>query len=491
MSSTTETHESGQALVIFAGAIAMLLLVGALAFDVGTALVERRHEQDAADAAALAGARCLPDAGCARSRAAETATLNGYSNGLGGMTVAIGASSTRVQVTVGNTLPSIFAGVAGIFNWNVDAVAVAIKQTDMPPNGALVALSPHDCNAVKVTGTGVVQTAGDVQVNSDCGVSPGALDVAGGGTLSLLNNDLGCFVVGVSRIAGKGNGTLCDPPQAGVPIPFTVQGMPTNTSTPANILQVSSTSMSVPSGCPGAGTGAIATPTPSPTPVSTATPNPGGGGKASATPGASATPKLSASGCTFNATYSGTTWRLYPGYYPGGIHLQAGTYYFEPGIYELAGGGMSIQGTGPDSVTAISVAAGGTTFGGGVLFFNTTSSINPDGISLNGSTGQVQFYPLGYNPSCSGPSTGWNGYLVFQDPAVDKTMTIQGGSNEMDARGLIYLPNASITVNGGTGTLYLDALIAYTMTINGNGGNINILYNPCSLPSFSAYGLVI
>ena len=58
MSSTTSRpQERGQVLVLFAGGLVALLIVAALAFDVGMMLVERRDEQNAADAAALAGAR--------------------------------------------------------------------------------------------------------------------------------------------------------------------------------------------------------------------------------------------------------------------------------------------------------------------------------------------------------------------------------------------------------------------------------------------------
>ena len=44
-------------LVLFAGALVTLLIVAALAFDVGVMVLERRDQQNAADAAALAGAR--------------------------------------------------------------------------------------------------------------------------------------------------------------------------------------------------------------------------------------------------------------------------------------------------------------------------------------------------------------------------------------------------------------------------------------------------
>jgi Flp pilus assembly protein TadG len=48
-------------LVLFAGALTTLLIVAALAFDVGLMVLERRDQQNAADAAAMAGARYVMD----------------------------------------------------------------------------------------------------------------------------------------------------------------------------------------------------------------------------------------------------------------------------------------------------------------------------------------------------------------------------------------------------------------------------------------------
>ena len=53
----------GQVLVLFAGGFIVICLMAALVFDVGQNLLDRRTEQNAADAAALAGARYVIDAG--------------------------------------------------------------------------------------------------------------------------------------------------------------------------------------------------------------------------------------------------------------------------------------------------------------------------------------------------------------------------------------------------------------------------------------------
>ena len=60
MSSTTDRNK-GQALPIFVIALTAVLLAAALAFDTGDVLLEKRDEQNAADAAALHGARYLAD----------------------------------------------------------------------------------------------------------------------------------------------------------------------------------------------------------------------------------------------------------------------------------------------------------------------------------------------------------------------------------------------------------------------------------------------
>lgn len=140
MSSTTRTRdERGQVLAIFAfGAIA-LLLAAALAFDVGMVLLEQRDQQNAADAAAIAGARFLPDVpSTARGRAAAIATENGFTTGADSadVDVAIGSWSPgggfvpgggagAIEVVIGATRPSIFAGVVGRTGWDVSARAVA------------------------------------------------------------------------------------------------------------------------------------------------------------------------------------------------------------------------------------------------------------------------------------------------------------------------------------------------------------------------------
>lgn len=442
-----------------------LALVAAMAFDIGMIMLERRDQQNAADAAALAGARCLnlPRPCDPLARAREVATLNGFTQGARvGEVVTVSASANLIQVEIDRGLPSLFAGIVGRATWAVSALAVAVNMDNAPPFASMIALSPDACPAFKVTGTGVVNSNGDIQVNSSCSQPDGdAFLLSGQGSLVMQNDGLACYVVGDWSIGGKASGTYCDPPTQGTPLDWPVSAMPENTDWPTPPLQEGGATTEIPSGCPG-----------------------------STTPATDAAPAT----CQFQASYKGTTWRLYPGYYPGGIKIQAGTFYLEPGIYHLAGGGFVAIGAGTDPMGITSVDPGGTTLGGGILLFNTTHSIAGNGpININGTDATINLWPLGgIDENCEiGPSGGWNRYLIFQDPAVTNAMIINGGANDMEARGLILAPTADVTVNGGSGELTLDAIIAWTFKINGNGGTINVLYDNCALPTFTGYGLIV
>ncbi len=139
--------ERGQVLVLFAGGVLALLVVAALAFDVGMLLVERRDEQNAADAAALAGARYVltsatyngvcPDSGLTGNQAVDAACAivrkNGFDHATDGnetVHVYIPAQHGRyarlpnfIEVSIASSRPSIFGGVIGKANWPVSVLS--------------------------------------------------------------------------------------------------------------------------------------------------------------------------------------------------------------------------------------------------------------------------------------------------------------------------------------------------------------------------------
>lgn len=150
-------RQRGQALIIFVFALVGLLLAVGLAVDGGTAIVERRRMQAAADAAALAGARELADAGCSRSAQAADAAVyaamlayaqrNGVAdpNAVQGYYVrfygsnvveytppvrvgsgAVPERATGIRVTTAMTRSTYFFGLVGVDSASVGATATAV-----------------------------------------------------------------------------------------------------------------------------------------------------------------------------------------------------------------------------------------------------------------------------------------------------------------------------------------------------------------------------
>lgn len=145
--------EKGQALVLVALAMFVLLGFGVLIFDAGFAYVARRHQQNAADAAAMSCARLLAmgiandsllvseidkyaDLNSGRIDWAtdppQYADANGHPLGrVGAGSIPSGASGVLVRSR--STLRGIFAQLFGIQNYQVAALAAAVSyQAAMP-----------------------------------------------------------------------------------------------------------------------------------------------------------------------------------------------------------------------------------------------------------------------------------------------------------------------------------------------------------------------
>ncbi len=185
--------------------------------------------------------------------------------------------------------------------------------------------SPPPCDALLVSGNGAVTANGNIQVNSTC--TTGAMRRQGGGDISVTATGAACNVAG-DITDGGGRGAITCAQNEGAPvIPDPLLGLPEppKPGYPADIVRLTGT-RAIPAGCPGAVAPALES------------------------------TELAPLTCQFPSAYAGTTWRIYPGYYPGGLHLQGGTFYFEPGIYWIGGGGIQVNGNG---TVSISVASGG------------------------------------------------------------------------------------------------------------------------------------
>ena len=487
MSSTRERPDRGQALAVFALSLTTVLLAAALAFDAGIMFVERRTEQNAADAAAIAGARYLTEVsvtakGDAESAARGIATDNGFTHGDGAIQVDVHIPpihgvhqglSGYIEVEIANQRPSVFAAVMGVLNWDVSARAVARNSQGSANDFTILALDENRCNAFKVTGSGNVYSRGDLQVNSEC--PSGALVAGGGGTIEISNLDAmggACNVVGPepNSIVENGGGSITcvkNPGAMRMGDPLVDLRAPARPTLPATaeLIDGDPGKKGIPDGCPGADKNVATWDSPRE--------------------------------CAFqNAAYVGTTWRLHPGLYPGGLDLSTGTFYLTPGIYYIAGGGFS---AGGKDATVVTVGESGLpeldgSAGRGVMIYNTDHpSVAWKPLSLNG--GYADFEMLPFQLSEGDPDAIYNNIIIFNDRdfpvydlldtsvAVPKSVTLNGGGSNFDVRGVVYSPRGQVYVNGnsnvdGEGSpleFTLDKVIAGTYTLNGNGGSIMAL----------------
>ena len=104
-----EGKEGGYTLALTALLLVPIMLIAALAVDVGSWYVEAQEVQRAADAAALAGVTFMPDYyDDAVAKARETAAKNGYTHGTNGVTVdAVPVPGNRRRLKVTITDPNV------------------------------------------------------------------------------------------------------------------------------------------------------------------------------------------------------------------------------------------------------------------------------------------------------------------------------------------------------------------------------------------------
>ena len=127
----------GQVIVIFAGAVFLFVLMVAMVADVSWFWVNSLMVQRAADAAALAGVvQLTPDSTTAAVTAARAvATMDGYTNGTGGVAVTVVRDPNwdhRLDVAVTTTIPTFFLHMLGINSLPITRTGVADYTTPVP-----------------------------------------------------------------------------------------------------------------------------------------------------------------------------------------------------------------------------------------------------------------------------------------------------------------------------------------------------------------------
>lgn len=497
----------GQVLVLFALSVFVILVVAALAFDAGTVLVERRDQQNAADAAALAGARYAFDADCeapdwtclaAREAALRIARVNGFDDVDPNEVVQVHIPAIHgryigmphfVEVEIDSTRASIFAGVIGKTTWDVGAFAVATPAQNPTFPFSMIALNRTACNAIQVTGGGVVEAFDNIQSNSngtECGSGIGFLRT-GGSTINVIADDATCRSAGLIQDRGSGSMT-CTPVQNSFALPDPLLGLPApaKPGLAAPMVHVGTAVLpgdGYPKSCPGD----------------------------TDSPPDEATPSL----CKLAQTgaWDGQSWILYPGLYPGGLEITANTTaYLMPGLYWIGGGGLRVAtgGTIMSISTEVDATAnpGDATWGGGVLLYNSFlpvpggegGNINFDGSSATlllkmlctGGPGQAIPPETGClePPDESNPNHIYDSMSIFQNRSLTNSITLNGSASGAEVEGIIYAPGGIVTLNGNGGLLVVDQIIADQFNVMGNSGTIRVLKRAGLDAVITAAGLV-
>ena len=371
--------------------IALCALVG-LAADTGYFFDCKRQMQTAADAAALAGAEQLRRAGNGQivSAADAAAASNGFTNNVSGTSIAVHIPpSSGYYTSDGSYVEAIISQTRPTLFMGILGLPSA-KVSARAVAG--VQDSPNCIYALSQTGTGLATNGSGSSLSAACGI------VVNSSAASALNAGAGAVFGTSVAITGTYNGSC---------------------------------SSSEPSGCR---TGVP----PQPDPLAQL-----------------ADPQFS--GCDFGeptpVKVSGGVVSLNPGVYCNGISITSGaSVTFQPGVYILNGGGLSVNGNS-------------TIQGSGVTFYNTArGKYVYAAVNLTGGT-------LGFlNAPTSGPT---GGILFFQDrtitPKSGKSTNVIAGSSNLNFTGTFYFPTTDLTFSGGGQvSANYTIFVARTITVGGN-----------------------
>jgi hypothetical protein len=442
------TKQSGQ--VLIGTAIAMVVLAGfaGLAIDMGTLRFQKRIEQTAADAAALAGASNLGYSGYSTA-AQNAATQNGFTDGgttdLSGCVTGAAVGTTCVQVVKppsdvtfnGKTIPG------GPHSGNPNYVEVLVAKIQPTYFMTIFGVSSETIVARAVAtntgggaagGGGCIYTLGTPtkQLNfNNAGIGSTGTNYVYAPTCGIVDN--GNFVANgnVSVKAGSiGVGGAVNLPNNSTPDCTQAQ--------PAGV-------------CP--------------TPVANSI-------SYSGDPFASKYPVPVASGTGSSSTTNGVT-TFTPGTYTD-LTVNSGTNaVFQPGVYDITGtfkinGGSFVCGGGiatfaPGTMTCTQDGAGD-----GVTFHMEGANAS---IQVNG-TSTTQMYA---------PNSGtYEGLLVYQD-AIDTNQGTINGNNGSLWQGAIYMPSADLDFSGtasfNNGAAYTVIVVDQLLISGGAYVNLNSNYS--------------
>ena len=419
--------EAGQAIVMVAIVFMALLFAVGLAVDAGQLFAAKRAQQEAADAAAFAGAVVLYQGGTvlqATAAAIADATTNGYTDGISSTTVTVNGSATASS---NGPTSGAYATESPVMHVEVIIIR-QVKTTLVPAEAAFnpvrargVAGSESLNNGYPIMALGTSCSTAGITVSANENIH-----VYGGG---IVSNS--CSTSAVSGFSSSQDLQICaTPPATCTPNTYTlsVTGGTSGNSFPAGISVLTAQT-------------AVADPF-------AGYPKPDG----HSYNGVNTLP-------TNPAQISGTTT------WPEGIYTGTLSGNLCHGIYILQGGGFN--GVNIDTNVAHVDANTNTPCDGKVVVYNTMSAWPATTGTCSSLTGNSVLSPM---------TTGTYAYLgIYQDPACAASLTV-GGSNSISVAGTIYMPSGTISLSGNPATINGGQLIAQTISVQ--NGNLNVYYVP-------------
>lgn len=423
--------QGGQAIVMVAITFMAMMFVVGLAVDAGQLFAAKRTMQEAADAAAFAGAVVIYQGGTiaeAKLAAIADATKNGFTDAVANTTV---------------TVDSPPAAGSGTYAGDVNHVAVTIirhVQTTLVPAEAAF-------NPVRAFGVAGAETLnnGYAIMALDTACTVGAFGTASNENVHLYGGGLlvnSCSTTAINGMTSGQDFKICAlPPASCTPNPYTVDvvGGATTSTFPASITVNTGVA---PKADPFAGF-----------------PRPTGGSLDGVTPGTLATNP---------AAIAGTN----PPTYPAGIYSVGpfDTRNLCHGIYILKGIGFGGD-IGRDT-TVTHIDQYGQACDGNVLIFNTTSTWNASTAGACGNMGTSGNHPITLAPLTVGTYANFG---IFQDPACSSGDLVVSGVGSLNFGGTLYLPTGNVILNGNPSSILSGQIIAKDVTVQ--DGNLDINYS--------------
>jgi len=411
----TRNPQAGNVLLLTGLALTVLMGFAGLAVDMGMLRYDKRLEQTAADAAAVAGANNI-GFGDVVARGQGGASVNGFTDGSGNtFSSCTGAAIGTVCVQIDSPpVDGPHAGVAGCSpaaSCYVEARVAKIWPTYFMN---LLGISKEEMIARAVA----TSVSGGLTGGGGCVYTIGApakgigININGSATL----NATSCGIVDNGNFSTKGNALNVNAYSFGVSGSWTDSGTSTSDVTCASG-QTSCPQTSAPAG---------------PDPMAGLTP-----------------PAVGTAG-TFNPS------NPQPGTYNGVSLASNLTVNFAPGIYVWTGN-FSCSGT--DTIT-----------GTGVMFYFTNGATfncqGNDNINLTAPT----------SSNCPACPSQYDGILMYQDPADTSGPSI-GGNVGSQYNGMLYFPTADVTFYGNSSTdlcsnssqvTSVGEIVANTLNFSGN-----------------------